>query len=70
MFDVLNLREATTEAGRTYHLAELAIDGKTYPVTDRWGSWEVDIDGRRRHLIPTVAADLQAEVGGPARKRR
>lgn len=69
MYDVV-LSEVTPEAGRPYHEAQLSIGGETFTADTKYGSWRVHVDGIVRELLPTVAADLQAEVGGPARKRR
>ncbi len=41
--------------------ANLTVDGRTFPVQRRWGSWGTvpDSDGRYKHLPFHLAAELQ-----------
>lgn len=59
-----------------YWIANITINGVTYGANRRWGSWEILVRQRprshewvRKHLMPEIAAAVQAKVRSAERAR-
>jgi hypothetical protein len=70
-FQIRNFR-AVEQDGRSWHEAELVLGGERLQVTSQHGSWTTvpDKAGRRRDVLPFVAARLQAKLPSAERRAR
>jgi hypothetical protein len=58
------------ETGGSYWTARIVIGGKSYDIDSR-GGWVLHLpDGKRKHLLPSVAAAVQSRMPSEARRRR
>lgn len=63
------MERVTDDGPRPYWRAHITLDGRTFTVDNRYGSWmEVQQADLRRHVKPAYAARLQDRVRVEMRK--